>query len=105
MRLKEFYQLEFQIIYSEKTFNDYSIKLYPKIQEMISNIIGDCFIEKSDRLPDYSEETIDIICSKTNMEVCSMSKRKDLVGYKVIEIAIGTDRIIYNFNNKNEKAS
>jgi glycyl-tRNA synthetase len=60
MRLKEFYQLEFQIIYSEKTFNDYSIKLYPKIQEMISNIIGDCYIEKSDRLPDYSEEAISI---------------------------------------------
>ena len=34
------------------------------------------------------------------MEVCSMSKRKDLEGYKVIEIAIGTDRCVFNFRNK-----
>jgi glycyl-tRNA synthetase len=100
MRLKEFYQLEFQIIFSEKTSNDYSIALYPAIQKAISNMIGACRIEKSDRLPDYSEETIDIICEKTNMEVCSMSKRKDFNGYKVIEIAIGTDRCIYNFQIK-----
>lgn len=57
-------------------------------------------MESSDRLPNYSEETIDIICKKSNMEICSMSKRIDLKGYKVIEIAIGTDRCIYNFENK-----
>jgi glycyl-tRNA synthetase len=101
MRLKEFYQLEFQIIFSEKTANDYSVQLYPYIHSAISNMIGYCRIEHSDRLPDYSEETIDIVCEKTNMEVCSMSKRKDFNGYKVIEVAIGTDRCIYNFNMKN----
>ena len=100
MRLKEFYQLEFQIIFSEKTANDYSILLYPEVCNLISNMIGDCRIETSDRIPDYSEETIDIICNKTDMEVCSMSKRKDFDGFKVIEIAIGTDRLIYNFKNK-----
>jgi glycyl-tRNA synthetase len=100
MRLKEFYQLEFQIVFSEKTMNDYSINLYPEILKMFNSIIGDCRLEESDRLPDYSEQTIDIICNKTDMEICSMSKRKDLEGFKVIEIAIGTDRCIYNFNNK-----
>ena len=100
MRLKEFYQLEFQIIFSQNTANDYSIKLYPDILKAISNMIGECRIEESDRLPDYSEQTIDIVCLKSEMEVCSMSKRKDLEGYKVIEIAIGTDRCIYNFQNK-----
>jgi len=100
MKLKEFYQLEFQIIFSPKTVNDYSVKLYPDILKMISDMIGECRMESSDRLPDYSEETMDIICSKSDMEVCSMSKRKDLEGYKVIEIAIGTDRCIYNFQNK-----
>ena len=100
MRLKEFYQLEFQIIFSEKTANNYSINLYPEVCALISNMIGECRIEASDRIPDYSEETIDIICNKTDMEVCSMSKRKDFEGFKVIEIAIGTDRLIYNFKNK-----
>jgi hypothetical protein len=57
-------------------------------------------MEPSDRLPDYSEETMDIICVRSNMEICSMSKRKDLDGFKVIEIAVGTDRCIYNFENK-----
>lgn len=100
MRLKEFYQLEFQIIFSENTANDYSVKLYPDVKMAISSMIGECRMEKSDRLPDYSEETIDIVCMKSDMEVCSMSKRKDFVGYKVIEVAIGTDRCVYNFNNK-----
>lgn len=100
MRLKEFYQLEFQIIFGATTANDYSTKLYPDVLKAISNMIGECRIEASDRLPDYSEETTDIVCVKSDMEVCSMSKRKDLEGYKVIEIAIGTDRCIYNFQNK-----
>jgi glycyl-tRNA synthetase len=100
MRLKEFYQLEFQIIFSQNTANDYSLKLYADMLKAISNMIGECRIEDSDRLPDYSEQTTDIVCVKSEMEVCSMSKRKDLEGYKVIEIAIGTDRCIYNFQNK-----
>lgn len=100
MRLKEFYQLEFQIIYATSTQNDYSIKLFPEVQKMISDLIGECRLEESDRLPDYSEGTMDVICKKSDMEVCSMSKRKDLEGYKVLEIAIGTDRCIYNFQNK-----
>jgi glycyl-tRNA synthetase len=100
MRLKEFYQLEFQIIFGLTTANDYAAALYPDVLKTISDLIGHCRMEPSDRLPDYSEETMDIICEKTNMEVCSMSKRKDLEGYKVIEIAIGTDRCIYNFQQK-----
>lgn len=100
MRLKEFYQLEFQIIYGLTTANDYSVKLYPDVLKAVSNMIGECRIEESDRLPEYSEETIDIVCVKSEMEVCSMSKRKDLEGYKVIEIAIGTDRCIFNFQDK-----
>lgn len=100
MRLKEFYQLEFQIIFGINTANDYSVKLYSDVQKFISEMIGECRIEESDRLPDYSEQTMDIVCVKNDMEVCSMSKRKDLEGYKVIEIAIGTDRCVYNFLNK-----
>lgn len=97
MRLKEFYQLEFQIAFSSTTANDYSISLIPAVQQAISEMIGPCRIEPSDRLPDYSESTMDIICVASNMEVCSISKRKDFPKAKILEVAIGTDRCVYNF--------
>lgn len=97
MRLKEFYQLEFQILYDVKTANDYSLTVNPAVRDMIENFIGECRIEDSDRLPDYSESTIDIVCVRSNMEVCSISKRKDFEGAKCLEVAIGTDRIIHHF--------
>lgn len=100
MRLKEFYQLEFQIVYSPTTANDYSVSLIPAVQKALSELIGDCRVEPSDRLPDYAESTTDIICEKSNMEVCSISKRKDFSQGKVLEVAVGTDRCIYNFMEK-----
>ena len=100
MRLKEFYQLEYQIIFSPTTAADYTVNLYPDVLKAVSDMIGECKLEPSERLPDYSESTMDIVCLKSEMEVCSMSKRKDFEGYKVIEIAIGTDRCIYNFKQK-----
>ena len=100
MRLKEFYQLEFQIAYSPSTANDYSVSLIPAVQEAISQMIGMCRVEPSDRLPDYSEFTADVICHRTNMEVCSISKRKDYPGAKILEVAVGTDRCVYNFFNR-----
>lgn len=101
MRLKEFYQLEFQIAFNPTTANDYSISLIPVVQKAIQEMIGPCRIEASDRLPDYSESTTDIICEKNDMEVCSISKRKDFPLAKILEVAIGTDRCLYNFSNKN----
>lgn len=98
MRLKEFYQLEFQIIYAENTKNDYAPLVFEKMRESISKLLGTCKVEASDRLPDYSDETMDIVFEENDMEVCSMSRRKDLEGYKVLEVAVGTDRLIYNFN-------
>lgn len=98
MRLKEFYQLEFQMLYSLNTANDYGVKVIPAVAEILSLIIGKKVrIESSDRLPDYSEATIDIIVEQSNMEICSISKRKDFDGVKNLEVAIGTDRLIYNF--------
>jgi glycyl-tRNA synthetase len=100
MRLKEFYQLEFQIAYSPTTINDYSVSLIPAVQKAIAEMIGPCHVEASDRLPDYSELTMDVVCDKTSMEVCSISKRKDFPLAKILEVAIGTDRCVYNFLNK-----
>lgn len=99
MRLKEFYQLEFQIIYGETTMNDYSLSIIPVVQSMISKMIGKCKVEPSDRLPDYSEWTQDIIHEESNMEVCSISFRKDFNGAKNLEVAIGTDRCVSLFHS------
>lgn len=96
MRLKEFYQLEFQIMYARSTANDYSVAVIPAVRDMIAKMIGPCRTEPSDRIPDYSEGTTDVICEATNMEVCSISKRKDFEPAAVLEVAIGTDRCIYN---------
>lgn len=96
MRLKEFYQLEFQIIYSESTKNDYSPSVIEDIRSVLSEFVGTCRIEDSDRLPSYSEWTKDVVREDNSMEVCSISMRKDLEGFKVLEVAIGTDRMVYN---------
>lgn len=102
MRLKEFYQLEFQCIYANNTANDYSLAVIPAVQTMIADMVGPCRVEESDRLPNYSEKTVDVVCEKTDMEVCSISLRKDFLyqngaSAKVLEVAIGTDRCVYNF--------
>jgi glycyl-tRNA synthetase len=100
MRLKEFYQLEFQIAYSFSTANDYSLSLIPAVHKAIQDMIGFCSLAPSDRLPDYASSTMDVICEKSEMEVCSISKRKDFQHALILEVAIGTDRCVYNFLNK-----
>jgi glycyl-tRNA synthetase len=100
MRLKEFYQLEFQILFSPKTANDYYPTVVETTRRMISIMIGPCHTELSDRLPSYSTETTDVICTKTGMEVCSISRRTDYEGLSNIEVAIGTDRCVYNWQQK-----
>lgn len=102
MRLKEFYQLEFQCIYSPETKNDYARLIYPAVGEALGSLLGPVRLETSDRLPSYSEKTVDVVVDRNNMEICSMSLRTDFEGAKVLEIAIGTDRCVRCFLEKNE---
>jgi glycyl-tRNA synthetase len=102
MRLKQFYQLEFQILFSPKTANDYSVSMVPAVRDMIAQMIGPCRIEPSDRVPNYAEWTQDVIHEASNMEVCSMSKRKDFDLASVLEVAIGTDRCVFHFTRNVE---
>lgn len=108
MRLKEFFQLEFQIIYSSSTQNDYHTLIVGIIHDCISKYFPVRVVD-SDRLPDYSSKTTDIELITNGMELCSISQRKDFttVGlsqavehHKVVEVAIGTDRLLYNFYNQ-----
>jgi glycyl-tRNA synthetase len=97
MRLKEFYQLEFQCIYSPTTGMDYATVVQDNMVTALYQLVGDCKLVPSDRLPDYSEQTMDIEHSESGMELCSISKRKDFEGAKVLEVAVGTDRVVTKF--------
>ena len=114
MRLKEFYQQEFQCIYSADTLNDYQEKILEPLRVMFQKVIGlPARIVESDRLPSYSQRTMDIEIDNGDkwMEICSISKRTDFpqkVKFQgksgvtekdmlVLEIAIGLDRCIYNY--------
>ncbi len=114
VRLKEFNQLEFQCVFTDDTANDYHTVLQKPVERMLGDMIGlPTRLVKSDRLPSYSRSTFDVEVDNGDkwMEVCSMSLRNDFPGtvrfqgkkntiernLLVAEIAIGTDRCVYNF--------
>ena len=100
IRLKEFHQQEFQCFYTRDTKNDYLKVVAPQVQEVIGGIINlPNRLVKSSRLPTYSEITLDVEVNNGDkwMEVCSMSRRTDFGDLLVMEIAIGLDRCVYNF--------
>lgn len=120
MRLKEFYQQEFQCIYSSDTLNDYQENVLESIRKTLGDLMAlETRVVESDRLPSYSLRTMDIEVWNEDkwMEVCSISKRtdfpqkarftaKDKVIEKdllVLEIALGVDRILYNYLKRIEK--
>lgn len=114
MRLKEFYQQEFQCIYTADTMNDYQEAILEPVRKMIGEMVRlPTRLVESDRLPSYSLSTMDVEVDNGDkwMEVCSISKRTDFPGkvqfqtkkgivekdLEVIECAIGLDRCVYNF--------
>lgn len=116
MRLKEFYQQEFQFIYTEDSANDYHTALLPRVAEMIRQQLAlPTRIVQSDRLPSYSKKTFDVEVSLAPdkwMEIASVSLRTDFPGKAkftgkgggtvekgllVVEVAIGLDRCVYHY--------
>lgn len=119
MRLKEFIQQEFQCIYTSDTANDYHSAVLEPVRRMIGEVVGlPSRLIESDRLPAYSQVTMDVEVNNGDkwMEVCSISRRTDFpqkvtfTGKKgavekdvlVLEIAIGLDRCVYNFERRAE---
>lgn len=124
VRLKEFYQQEFQCIVTSDTKKDYQDgDIVEQLCETVRQLTGlKCRIVPSDRLPSYSDKTIDIEVKTSHkwLEVCSISKRHDvpfdwevnapesgkprftksLVNY---EFAFGLDRIVYAMHEKSPK--
>jgi len=114
MRLKEFYQQEFQCIFTADTANDYHAAMLEPVRKMIGAMIHlPTRIVESDRLPSYSLKTMDVEVWNGDkwMEVCSISLRTDFPqklvfqgkkellekDARVLEIAIGLDRCVYNW--------
>ncbi len=113
VRLKEFYQLEFQCVMAEDTQVDYHEHptFLNNITFEINKITGRrARIVESDRLPAYSRKTLDIEVFYADrwMEVASISLRTDFpVEFKYVfkneqkskklltfELAFGMDRIV-----------
>ena len=112
-RFKEFYQLEYQCVYTADTKNDYQSNTIKQIASMLQRVVGlPTRIVLSDRLPDYSIKTLDVEVWNGDkwMEICSCSLRKDFPAKPkmrgkeqeclVLEIAIGIDRLIYNIGQR-----
>lgn len=115
IRLKEFWQLEFQCAYAADTANDYHAAVLEPVRHMLAAVTRlPTRIVPSDRLPAYSEITMDIEVDNGDkwMEVASISRRTDFpttvtvsgksgpreIEVRVLEIAIGLDRCVYNWS-------
>lgn len=114
MRLQEFYQQEFQCLYTTDTFNDYHAAVLEPIAALLGKTVGLPYrVVPSDRLPSYSQVTMDVEVDNGDkwMEICSISRRTDFPDKArfitkkgtvekdvlVLEIAIGLDRCVYNY--------
>ncbi len=98
LRFNSFWQLEFQCIYSLGTKADYRAALMPVVEREIQRFTGAATrVADSDRLPAYSESTLDIEAMYNGKwrEMASCSIRNDYSeDTRVCEIAIGLDRVV-----------
>ncbi len=98
LRYYEFTQQEFQCLYPEATHADYREELMPFLCSDVRFLTGmETRVVDSDRLPSYSDSTKDIEVDYDGVwrEVASVSIRNDFApDIKVLEIAIGLDRIV-----------
>jgi glycyl-tRNA synthetase (class II) len=92
LRLREFWQLEFELICAESTKANYMERGIEAIQTRFSNMGNENYLEEPTDLPHYSIKTIDWHINK--LEVAGCSIRNDLPGYQIHEISIGLDRLL-----------
>lgn len=103
LRFFEFTQLEFQCLYSTDTKADYRSKVINDLIPVVANLCASKVrVIESDRLPSYSQSTLDIEVEHLSKwrEVASISIRTDFDGLLNLEIAFGLDRIVaIHFDN------
>lgn len=98
LRFNEFHQLGFQCIYAEGTRAEYRSALIPLVKAEIERFTGkEARVVESDRIPAYSQSTLDIEVLRNGkwFEMASCSIRTDYAPKTMVcEIAIGLDRIV-----------
>ena len=102
MKLKSFYQQEFQCLFHSSSKNSYINNSSHQVSCAISNAIGKkTSLIVSDRIPSYSSMTLDVV-DPDGLELCSMSLRNDYpdTEMSVFEIAIGLDRCVYSWSQE-----
>lgn len=98
-RFTEFYQLEYQCLYSANSKADYYNEVITKLPAIVQDLIKlETRCVPSDRLPAYSKQTMDIEV-RTHpekwLEICSISDRIDYAeNIKNVEVAFGLDRLL-----------
>jgi len=94
LRFKEFYQLEYQLVYTEDTKVDYHQHIASSLIKYLGRLLPGAYPVKiiipKDKLPHYSIKTTDIYVE--NCEIVGISNRTDF-DCPVLEIACGLDRI------------
>jgi glycyl-tRNA synthetase len=98
LRFFEFTQLELQCLFTADTKADYRDAVMGPLESVLSYLCRKPHsrIVDSDRLPSYSESTLDIEALHLGhwREVASVSYRTDFPPFRVLEIAIGLDRVV-----------
>ncbi len=102
LRFFEFTQAEWQCIYGLNTMADYREAVMPALEKKLGWLCdAETRVVPSDRLPGYSERTDDVEVNRLMpdgsyrwTEVCSVSTRTDFEGARVLEIAVGLDRVV-----------
>lgn len=91
LRFKEFYQLEYQLIYTKDTKADYHEKISICLRSYFQKVFGEAVdFDIPDKLPHYSNKTTDLYVG--DIEIVGISTRRDF-DFSVLEIACGLDRI------------
>ena len=100
LRYNEFYQLEFQCIFSNSSKADYRAVAQAAVERTIRNLVHttNSRLAESDRLPSYSTATTDVEVEWNGnwKEMASISTRTDFpkADTTVLEIAVGLDRLL-----------
>jgi glycyl-tRNA synthetase len=97
LRYFEFNQAEWQCIYGLNTMADYREKVLKPLTQQIAWLTNrEARVIPSDRLPKYSEQTddIEVLLNGRWTEMASISTRTDFDNAKVLEIAVGIDRVV-----------
>lgn len=104
LRFFEFTQLELQCLFTRDSKADYRAAVMPELERTLSWLCNaESRVVPSDRLPSYSESTLDVEVKHLDAwrEVASVSLRNDFRDDILnLEVAVGLDRVVDIFHTR-----